>query len=223
MLSLAAAWTHEICPRREAEEVLRALDETSLLSEREKAACRRLATEKRRLDWLSGRLAAKKAMAPRLGVAAGEIEILNEPSGRPYCTRADAPAISIAHTQAGGLCAVSAGPQPIGADWETVAERGPQVLEFYARPEERTPQVLSDARLQTRLWAAKEAVLKLLSLGLACDPRDVQIWPLLKLHGRASARWQELGRPLLSLWQKDFADSVVAVAHLEPGGRHGKN
>lgn len=226
MPSLAVAWTHETCLRREAVEALRELDRSScFLSEAEKLICRRLATEKRRLDWLSGRLAAKKALAPRLNADARDIEILNEPSGRPYCTHPEAPAISISHTQAGGLCAVSAGSEPIGADWEAVAPRDPRMLEFYTRPEERGPQVLSDARLQTRLWSAKEAVLKLLGLGLGCDPRDVGVLPCLKLHDRALARWRELGRPALSLWEKDLADSVVAVAHLDPGagGSDGKN
>lgn len=224
MQSLATAWTHETCLRREAEEALRGLDHPSgLLSEAEKQLCRRLATEKRRIDWLSGRLAAKKALAPRLNADPRRIEILNEPSGRPYCTHPEAPAISLSHTQAGGLCAVSAGSEPIGADWETVAPRGPRVLEFYVHPEEQMPRAVSDARLQTRLWAAKEAVLKLLGLGLGCDPRDVRILPSLKLHGPALARWRELGRPVLSLWEKDLADSVVAVAHLDCGGLDGKN
>lgn len=221
MLSLAAAWTQETCPRSEAEEALQNLDSPScLLSRTEKNACRRLATEKRRVDWLSGRLAAKKALSARLDVPPRDIEILNEPSGRPYCTHSAAPAISIAHASAGGLCAVSSGEAPIGADWETVGARSAQLLAFYTHPSERTPQVLSSPEAQTRLWAVKEAVLKFLGIGLACDPRDVRLLPALKLEGSALLRWKELGSLPLSLWEKTLPGSVIAVAYSDSGGRH---
>jgi 4'-phosphopantetheinyl transferase len=224
MPSLAVAWTQEVCLRDEAEEALRDIDRlSSLLSQAEKLACRRLATEKRRVDWLSGRLAAKRALAARINAAPRDIEILNEPSGRPYCPLPAAPSFSITHTAAGGLCAVGAGSAPIGADWETIAARGPDVLAFYTHHCERTPQVLASAEAQTRLWAVKEAVLKFLGIGLGCDPRDVRVLPSLRLEGSALLRWKELGRPPLSLWEKTLPDSVIAVAYSEPGDLHGKS
>lgn len=224
MPSLAAAWTQEVCLRDEAEEALRNLDDSSSpLSQAEKLACRRLATEKRRADWLSGRLAAKKALAARMNVSPEDVEVLSESSGRPYCPLPDAPAFSITHTSAGGLCAVSSGSEPIGADWETISARGTDVLAFYTHPHERTPQVLASAEAQTRLWAAKEAVLKLLGIGLGCDPRDVRILPSLRLEGRALLRWKEMGSPPLSLWEKTLPGSVIAVAYSGPGDFHGKN
>lgn len=214
MPSLAVAWTQETCLRAEAEAQLRGLDGPPyLLSLSERAACRALATEKRRVDWLSGRIAAKRALGVRLSLPPKDIEVLNEPSGRPYCTQPNAPCFSITHTSGGGLCAVAAGTGPIGADWETVRPRGPEVLAFYTHESERTAAVLASPELQTKLWAAKEAVLKLLGIGLASDPRDVRVLPELSLHGSALRHWQELGSPALSLWERTLPDSVIAVAY----------
>lgn len=218
--SLAVAWSQETCLRAEAEEQLGRLDQpTSLLSLSERKSCRGLATEKRRVDWLSGRIAAKRALAARMGTSLQEIEILNEPSGRPYSTHPCAPPFSITHCARGGFCAVSAGTGPIGADWETIRSRGSEVLAFYTHESERTPSVVDSPWAQTRLWAIKEAVLKLLGLGLACDPRDVRILPELHLYDRARLRWTELGSPPLLLWEKTLSDSIIAVAY--SGALHG--
>lgn len=220
MPSSPIAWTQETCLRAEAEEHLRTLDKpASLLSLPERTACRALATEKRRVDWLSGRIAAKRALAARMDLPPEEIEILNEPSGRPYCTQPSAPAFSITHTAGGGLCAVADGTGLIGADWETVLPRSPEVQAFYTHGSERTPSVLASPEAQTRLWVVKEAVLKLLGLGLTCDPRDVRVLPELCLYGSAKLRWQELGSPPLSIWEKTLPDSVIAVAYT--GAPHG--
>lgn len=216
MPSSAAGWTYEICPRDEAERWLPdGGGAGSPLTSRERATLRGLATPKRRGDWLCGRLAAKRALAARLDVPEREIEVLADREGRPYCTLAAAPALSITHTAPGGLCAVSADARPIGVDWEMVAERPARVIELYTRPEERTAAVMADARAQTLIWAKKEAVLKLLGLGLAVPPTDLAIdRDGARLMGRAAARWNELGKPPLRLWSEDRKDSVIAVAYI---------
>lgn len=215
MPSSTPGWTYEICRREDAEKWLSRLDGPgSPLTSRERATLRGLATPKRRGDWLCGRLAAKRALAARLKVPEREIEVLADRDGRPYCTLAAAPAVSITHTAPGGICAVSAGESPIGVDWEMVAERPARVIEMYTRPEERTPALMADARAQTLVWAKKEAVLKLLGLGLAVPPTDLAVSAKgVRLVGRAAARWDELGRPPLELWSEDRDDSVIAVAY----------
>lgn len=216
MPSSTPGWTYEICPRDEAERWLSRLDGPgSPLTSRERAALRGLATPKRRGDWLCGRLAAKRALAARLKVPEREIEVLADRDGKPYCTLAAAPPISISHTAPGGLCAVSADAGPIGADWEMVAERPARVIELYTRPEERTASVMADARAQTLIWAKKEAILKLLGLGLAVPPTDLVVArDGARLMGRAAVRWEELGKPALRLWSQDREDSVIAVAYI---------
>lgn len=203
-------WTYRVCPRRDAKRW------EASLTPAEKEAYNSLATLKRKLDWLTGRGAAKQALGERLGLSPKKVEILSRRDGRPYCPDDAAPAFSLSHTARGGICAVAQRPEDlIGVDWEMVETRSPRVIEFYATPEER--KSLKTAEEQTLLWARKEAVLKLLGLGLNAEPTDVRLLPALELHYVARRRWEELGRPPLSLWHEFKGDSVVAVAYAAGG------
>lgn len=199
-------WSYKICPRSEAERW------EGRLTPIEREAYRALATPKRKLDWLSGRAAAKLALGAAMGVPPETVEVLSRPDGRPYCTDDAAPPFSITHTAAGGLCAVAVNGY-IGCDWEMVVPRSERVLEFYTTPKERA--ALKTPADQTRLWAGKEAVLKLLGLGLSAEPTDVRFEPKLELHYVARRRWEELGRPAIRLEHINLKDSIIAVAFTE--------
>ncbi|MBI5242037.1 MAG: 4'-phosphopantetheinyl transferase superfamily protein [Elusimicrobia bacterium] len=172
-----------------------------LLSPAEESLFRGLRSEKRRLDWLAGRGAAKRALARYFREAREStpdlpaIEISSDAQGAPRCSLPGAPSFSISHCAAGGLCAVGRGGRLVGADWEMVVPRCGELARLFARPGELPPG--PDDRALTRLWAVKEAVLKLLGLGLAAPPRDVEVLPEIRLHGRARRRWLELGSPEL--------------------------
>jgi 4'-phosphopantetheinyl transferase len=142
------------------------------------------------------------------------VEISSDAQGAPLCSAPEAPSFSISHCAAGGLCAVGLGGRRVGADWELVAPRSRDLARLFARPGELAPG--ADDLAQTRLWALKEAVLKLLGLGLTVAPRDVEGAPELKLHGRALRRWQELGSPPLRQAVSQGASSVAAVVYTQP-------
>lgn len=174
--------------------------------------------EKRQLDWLAGRLAAKRALRRYFREATDSepglatLEIASDAQGAPLCSMPDAPSFSISHCAAGGLCAVGLAGRRVGADWEMVAPRSRELARLFACPGELPPGQ-DDPRGQTRLWAVKEAVLKLLGLGLAAPPRDIQTQPWLGLTGRARERWLELGSPTLCPAVTQIGDSIVAVVH----------
>ena len=189
-----------------------------VLSPAEEAHYLRLRCEKRRLDWLAGRLAAKRALSryfrqvERRALDLAVIEISSDAQGAPLCSAQGAPSFSISHCAAGGLCAVGLAGRRVGADWEMVAPRSRDLARLFARPGELPPGP-DDARRQTRLWAVKEAVLKLLGLGLACPPRDVATVPQLSFHGRARERWDGLGSPRISQVVTEPGGSIAAVVY----------
>jgi 4'-phosphopantetheinyl transferase len=212
--------TWELCPASEAQGLLARGGLTDLLSPSELARFSNFPTEKRRLDWLAGRMAAKKAMRalePRL--AWTEIELLNDDGGRPFFRLPSGPGpfVSISHCARGGVCAISES-GPVGIDFEPVVARGPAVVAMFVSAAEAAPLDQDAAVWQTRLWTAKEAVLKLLGLGLTCDPRDVR-WQdatkVLELAGPARKRWLELGRPRLAVEHQVYEDCLVAFARCE--------
>lgn len=215
----------EIVPASEVRSLLADGDLSTVLSREEAAVFASIENEKRRLDRLAGRLAAKKAIQNRLSQAFNmiavfpDIEIFNEPSGAPYLRlRCDprnfnsAIPFSISHGASGGLCAVSLAPGRIGADWETIRALRTDAFALYAHPEEQ--KEFSTAEAQTRLWASKEAVSKFLGRGLALlDPREIRIAEKVVLEGAAKKRWEEIGSPAIGLDAFTIEKAVVAVAH----------
>ena len=99
-----------------------------------------LSLEKRRTEWLGGRLAAKWAAAGLLGETAmgwQTLMIRTEKDGRPIITtreHAVAPFISISHS--GPLAAALAANLPCGLDIQQPGARLQRVRERFAYPEE---------------------------------------------------------------------------------------
>ncbi|MFA6004328.1 MAG: 4'-phosphopantetheinyl transferase superfamily protein, partial [Elusimicrobiota bacterium] len=140
------------------------------------------------------------------------LPIANDPQGAPSCSLPYTPHLSISHCALGAVCALGRGGRRVGIDWEATAPREPGLEKMFARPGEPISETDRDEDI-TRLWAAKEAVSKLLGLGLNCPPLDLQIRPHLRLYGRALARWEELGRPDIELTLSDRPGSVFALAY----------
>ncbi|MFA7383830.1 MAG: 4'-phosphopantetheinyl transferase superfamily protein [Desulfurivibrionaceae bacterium] len=127
--------------------------------------------EKRRSEWLGGRLSAKWAAAGLLGKTAVDWQgliIHSEKDGRPcLATEAHAvvPFISISHS--GHLAAALAANCPCGLDLQQPSPKINPVKKRFAGPEEENllaaslPRSFSETDRLTMLWAAKEAVRKM--------------------------------------------------------------
>jgi len=155
-----------------------------LLTAREEALLAEMKLLPRRRKWLLGRLAAKSlvlGMWP--GLSASEVSVLNRPSGEPYVViegrgEWELP-ISLSHRREIGLAAA---PDErnlrIGADVEAVARRDPALVrQFFTRDEAELVAKSGGAadEVVARIWSAKEAVLKLLGLGLRIDTRHLAV------------------------------------------------
>jgi len=208
------------CPRAEAERVAQSPEAArDVFSPAELEGLDPLIF-KRRLDRVSGRLAAKRALCEHFEAEHGwkarldELEIFNDEAGRPTLRlpagAPSTPSFSIAHCAEGGAAAVGAGGRRVGIDCETVIQRPSQIFDFVRAPGD---DAANDPEAQTRLWTGKEAALKLLGLGLNADARAV-------LLGRAEAAfedrpaqaWRELGSPRVGLAYQRTDAALIAVA-----------
>jgi 4'-phosphopantetheinyl transferase len=144
-------------------------------AERDAAAA--LAVPKRRLDYVAGRVAAKRALAQLGADVPAAIEVRPEVGLRAGAPRALGPAgllaagLSITHG-AGWGCAAAVARGQVGVDLERVEARHPAFLdEAFAEGElERWAAALGadadDPRTVTVAWCAKEALLKRAGVGL---------------------------------------------------------
>lgn len=131
---------------------------------------REFANEKRRREWLAGRIAAKRAVGELSGRAEDgwpDLAIGREEDGRPCLAGGDASLfLSISHS--GGLAAALAADLPCGLD---IQEPSPKLLrargKFSSPAEEAiiqtalTGPALAEIERLALLWAAKEAIRKL--------------------------------------------------------------
>jgi phosphopantetheinyl transferase (holo-ACP synthase) len=146
-----------------------------ILTDGERAAFDAFAVERRRVDWLAGRVAAKRAIR-RAFDDRGEappayraIETWNDPSGAPrFSVRNGAQlsarlSLSIAHTRGAGLAAVvdSSSTGTVGVDIEPTAPISMMLVSRVLSPAERarlSRTALAPSALA--LWTAKEAAMK---------------------------------------------------------------
>ncbi|MBU2538318.1 MAG: hypothetical protein KKH22_07750 [Proteobacteria bacterium] len=127
--------------------------------------------EKRRSEWLGGRLAAKSAGSALLGkpeIDWPNLVIRTEEDGRPYLTTENGkvtPFISISHS--GPLAAAIAANRPCGLDIQLSGERILRVRERFASLDEETilrsslEDSFAETEQLTMLWTTKEAVRKM--------------------------------------------------------------
>jgi 4'-phosphopantetheinyl transferase len=173
------------------------------LSSSEADQLRGLKVEKRRRDWLLGRLAAKRAAAGLLGDARPLTRLAVEasPEGAPRMRDADTgapgPAISISHST--GCAAALASYEPAGVDLEALQPMPAGAERYYLSPSERQwlAEVPWGPHGELAAWALKEAAYKALSgapralTHLALEPAPPPAaWVWLSHEGvRLRARW----------------------------------
>jgi phosphopantetheinyl transferase len=172
-----------------------------LLSAREAAILAEMELLPRRRKWLLGRLAAKRlVMAMSPGLPATEVSVLNRPAGDPYVViegrgEWEFP-ISISHRSEIGLAAAPADRSArIGADVESVEPRDPALVRQFFTCGEAELVAKSGAsadEVTAAIWSAKEAVLKLLGLGLRVDTRHLAVSFDGEPFPGCPAKWQPL-------------------------------
>ena len=75
-------------------------------------------------------------------------------------------------------------------------------------------ELTASAEELTRLWTAKEAVLKLLGLGLSVDMRSVRPRAdgTVELLGKALEKWKELGLSSIQIYSARYHDCFMTAA-----------
>lgn len=214
-----------------------------LLSAREEKVLSGLGIVPRRRKWLLGRIAAKRLVRQLLGDgsrgASGEaqlmdrdISVLNQPSGEPFVLIEGrggwSHAISISHRSEIGMAAAPVQSHArIGADLETVEPRDQALVRQFFTADEAALVEHSgeDPNLvMARIWSAKEAVLKLVGLGLRIDTRGVVVrltgqpfascpegWLPIDVEVTAKLPRQDLLAGLRVVWRRE-PDCVLTVA-----------
>ena len=200
-----------------------------LLSPREEKLLAGLGHVPRRRKWLMGRVAAKRLVEEMLGegrVPDRNISVLNQPSGEPFVLIEGkggwGRAISISHRSAVGMAAAPLDASArIGADVETIEPRDAALVrQFYTDGEAQIVEAAGEERdeIVSRIWSAKEAVLKLLGLGLRIDTRGV----LVNLSGapfpECPADWQPVEVKVIALLpRQSMLDSLRVMWRREAG------
>ncbi|MBI5200275.1 MAG: 4'-phosphopantetheinyl transferase superfamily protein [Elusimicrobia bacterium] len=215
----------ELCSIGEAE-VLMSFPESlkGWLSAGEERTLAGLKTPKRKRDWLAARVAAKRVVGRRLQalgrpLAPADIHIDSHDTREPFVSDEDGDPdeslpISLAHAGDFGACALGAPGDRVGMDLERIEPRDPSWRELMADDSELEPDVLQSSEALTRLWTAKEAVLKLLGVGLSVDLRGVM--PRadggVQLAGGALDRWNSYGAKPIALHYTRYQDCCLTVA-----------
>jgi len=200
-----------------------------LLSPREEKLLAGLGHVPRRRKWLMGRAAAKRLVCDLLGedrVAERKISVLNQPSGEPFVLIEGqggwGRAISISHRSEVGMAAapLDEGAR-IGADIETIEPRDPALVrQFYTDGEAQLVDGAGTDRdeIVSRIWSAKEAVLKLLGLGLRIDTRGVVVNPTGEPFAECPADWQPVGvKVIAELPRQSMLDNLRVMWRREAG------
>ena len=130
--------------------------------------------EKRKRDWLAGRVAAKRALQQKSGLPFQALEIRNEPGGRPVhsCWH-----LSITHS--GDAAGAVVSQTPVGLDMEVIEPRDSSFVRLVFSTEERRQleSIREPDAAMTRLWCEKEAYAKALGHGLRIPFSQLQLPP----------------------------------------------
>ena len=186
------------------------------LSPSERTRFHGLKTRKRSLEWLAGRIAAKRLIrevhfsgeGALVGYPAITVDSnsLGAPEIRIVGEKGEEPRISISHSD--GMAAAMLARDPAcspGIDIEAVESRSAAFVRDYFTEKEREQIAASEAErdvLVTAIWAVKEATLKALGIGARVDLRQIDVvirsdeTPMsgsVEFHGEALERARQLG------------------------------
>lgn len=176
-----------------------------------------LKVQKRKTEWLGGRLALKKLLAAHTGRALTDFIILTPGGvGKPtVAARGEVLTIpfSLTHSHGFAVAAIAPKHKYIGIDLEKIAPRIAAWKDSFFHPSELTR---TDDAFLTCLWTQKEAVVKLLGAGLTVNTRDVRVvGGRPQFFGRALEIYTALGAPQITLETRPLVPGFsfsVAVA-----------
>ena len=191
----------------------------SVLTEEERTVIAARGTAKRQNDRTLGRIAAKRAVSALTGRDPQSFQIVNAESGEPMVESIDGepmPRVSISHRD-GEAVAVASSTGRTGIDLEVVESHPPSFAKTWFRTSEQG-WAQGDAQKESAVWAVKEAVLKALGMGMALDPREVEVLGIadgqadVRLWGEVLARHASLGGGDLRISVENDRAMVVVIA-----------
>lgn len=160
--------------------------------------------EKRAKEWLAGRYAVKKLASDFFTFSMTSMQVRNARNGMPILQveGGNHLTISISHSGDYATAAIALADNLIGVDVEKVEERPESWAKEYFTEEElkvNTPSFL------TELWAKKEAILKLLQIGLVVPAKDIEITGgEINFYNKALDVWALRGSPKISFEIKNL-------------------
>lgn len=172
-----------------------------VLSEKEQAFYEGLKIQKRKTEWLGGRLALKKLLCTHLGGKLADYAVLTPGGvGKPTVTAGGKEIklpFSITHSNGYAAAVLAPKARYVGIDLEKIAPRIAAWKNDFFHPSELTED--TDEFL-TSLWTQKEALVKLLGSGLTINSLDVRVvGGKPQLLGRALEIYRGLGDPQITL------------------------
>ena len=179
---------------------------------------------KRRNEWRLGRWVVKKALQKHLSKPLDKIEVLPRKNGAPTLVinkKEYKLAFSISHRESKALCAFCEQLNTIGCDLEYIEPRSDLFIRDYFTSDERgyIHQYPEQNDLFANLiWSAKEAVLKVLQLGLRLDTLDVNVHTI---HTPQKNEWAAFevilknDRSYYGYWKKT-TNYVMTIAAEQP-------
>jgi 4'-phosphopantetheinyl transferase len=185
----------------------RASGRRAFLSDEERARLDGYGVEKRRREFLLGRVAARQLLSDVLGAAPAEVPLAVAEDGAVEVGGEGAWRVSISHTGEEAVAAVAE--QPVGVDLERIRKRPERLHRFLLAEEERSllkrlPRPTTGEAF-TLCWALKEAVLKAQRCGLRRSPKTLRIAALNAEAGTARLVARERGRTFAAAFERDGA------------------
>lgn len=178
--------------------------------------------EKRKREWLAGRIAAKDAVRTFAGkqgirLCPADIEISYNDAGQPIVTIDSQPSlnikVSIAHAEGSGIAI--AGANPCGIDIEPARNRGEDFIDMAFTDKEKMFFIGKDEsekwEIITRLWCAKEALSKSIGQGLSGAPKTFEV-STLETQGRMTVSTANV--PPVSVLTTIIDGNVIAFTSL---------
>ena len=207
-------------------------DPARILSAKELEIYAGFTVQKRRRDWLLGRWTAKRVLRhvvrARLGIdlPLSELSIRRADTGVPQPDSDPKYAIgpmSLSISHSGGLAASAVTTEPgavVGIDLEPVVTRHPRLPEDYFTDAEQRFVRKAQGPLYDRavmsVWCAKEAVLKVLGVGLSVTTRSLECLPA--ELGAEHPRWRPCSVELLKIADHAREVSEISVKWSSRGG-----